>query len=383
MGAVFGMFAGFYYWIEKIVGLQYNSTLANIHFFVFFIGVNITFLPLHFLGLSGMPRRIIDYPDFYQGWNQIATWGSTISVLSAIIFFYVVYDMFVYGASAKKAPYAIGLLTQMQLCNVLLKTKGILKNSNSLVIKGLIFIIFADAPSAWQFGFQDPATSIMEGIVDIHHDIMFFIIWILVVVSWVLFEINFSKNKNTELNIMLPSKVQHNTTLEIVWTIIPCIILLLISIPSFSLLYAVEDLSIIESTVKIIGRQWYWSYELPGDNFDKKFDSVMLPETDLQMGCLRLLEVDARLLLPVERQLRLFITATDVLHSFAVPSLGVKLDACPGRLNQVALWIKRTGVYYGQCSEICGVNHAFMPIVIEAVEDEVYLKWLVPNKTYL
>ena len=165
--------------------------------------------------------------------------------------------------------------------------------------------------------------------------------------------------------------------LEIVWTLLPCVILLFIAVPSFSLLYAMEDLNTVESTLKIIAHQWYWSYELPIGSLEKKFDSVMLPEIVLQKGCLRLLEVDNRLLLPVERQLRLFITASDVLHSFAVPSLGIKLDACPGRLNQLALWVKRTGVYYGQCSEICGINHGFMPIVIEVVDDEVFIKWLV------
>jgi heme/copper-type cytochrome/quinol oxidase subunit 2 len=176
---------------------------------------------------------------------------------------------------------------------------------------------------------------------------------------------------------VLPTTIQHNTFLEIVWTLIPCVVLLLIAIPSFSLLYAVEDLNIIESTIKVIGNQWYWTYELPGENFEKIFDSILIPEDDLVEGHLRLLEVDERLMLPVEKQLRLFITASDVLHSWAVPSLGIKLDACPGRLNQIALFIKREGVYYGQCSEICGINHGFMPIVVEAVDVVQYLDWLI------
>ena len=149
-----------------------------------------------------------------------------------------------------------------------------------------------------------------------------------------------------------------------------------IAIPSFSLLYAVEDFTVIESTIKVIGNQWYWSYEIPSyNNYEKIFDSVMVPEVDLQEGYLRLLEVDNRLFLPIEKQLRLLITSTDVLHSWAVPSLGVKMDAVPGRLNQVSLWINRTGVYYGQCSEICGINHSFMPVVIEATELEHFLNW--------
>ena len=176
---------------------------------------------------------------------------------------------------------------------------------------------------------------------------------------------------------IIPNKVQHNTILEIIWTLIPCFILLLIAIPSFSLLYAVEDLNIIESTIKVIGNQWYWSYEIPTRVIDAKFDSVMIPEEDLKLGTLRLLEVDNRIFLPVETQIRMLVTSNDVLHSFAVPSLGVKIDACPGRLNQIAIWIQRMGVYYGQCSEICGINHAFMPIVVEAVSEYEFMEWLI------
>ena len=392
MGAVYAIFAGFYYWIEKIVGLQYNTLLANVHFTLFFIGVNVTFMPLHFLGLSGHPRRIPDQADFYQGWNEIATWGSSISIIATLIFFYVIFDMFVYGTAGRKAPYAIKVLTELRLAELLVSKT----NYKSIIIKNSSFFLFMDATHEWQFGFQDPATSLMEGIIDLHHDIMFFLIWIVVLVSFFIFEfvigtINFktllSKNEqikssfnNIELSTsILPTTIQHNTVLEIVWTLVPCLILLLIAVPSFSLLYAVEDLNIIESTIKIVGNQWYWTYELPGENFEKRFDSVMIPEEDLILGRLRLLEVDARLILPIEKQLRLFITASDVLHSWAVPSLGVKLDACPGRLNQVALWIKRSGVYYGQCSEICGINHGFMPIVVEAVDEGDFLEWLVPK----
>jgi cytochrome c oxidase subunit 1 len=378
MGAVFAIFAGFYYWIEKIIGLQYNIALANVHFTLFFIGVNITFMPLHFLGLAGHPRRIPDQADYYQGWNEIATWGSSISIVATLVFFYVVFDMFVYGISGRKSPYTIKLLTEMRLIELLL-----VKTNKSVSIKILSFFIFFDAPHEWQFGFQDPATTIMEGIIDLHHDIMFSLIWIVIVISFFIFEfvIGYSlplKSKKSSLDI-LPPEIQHNTKLEIIWTLIPCIVLFLISIPSFSLLYAIEDFNIIESTIKIIGNQWYWTYELPGENFDKKFDSVMVPEEDLILGRLRLLEVDTRLVLPIEKQLRLFITASDVLHSWAVPSLGVKMDACPGRLNQVALWIKRSGIYYGQCSEICGINHGFMPIVVEAVDEWTFLVWLMPS----
>lgn len=386
MGAVFGIFAGFYYWIEKITGLQYNNLLANIHFTLFFIGVNVTFMPLHFLGLSGHPRRIPDQADYYRGWNEIATFGSSISIIATLIFFYVIFDMFAYGITGRKSPYAIKVLTEMRLSKLLLFKK----QNKSISIKKLN--IFNDATHEWQFSFQDPATYLMEGIIDLHHDIMFFLIFIVVLVSFFIFEfvigsfneeiINDTLSKIQPAKIFLPPLVQHNTSLEIAWTLIPCVILLLIAVPSFSLLYAVEDLNIIESTIKIIGNQWYWTYELPCENFEKKFDSVMLLEEDLILGRLRLLEVDTRLILPIEKQLRLFITASDVLHSWAVPSLGVKIDACPGRLNQVALLIKRSGIYYGQCSEICGINHGFMPIVVEAVNEGDFLEWLIPKKSF-
>jgi len=396
MGAVFAIFAGFYYWIEKIVGFQYNKLLANIHFTLFFIGVNITFMPLHFLGLSGHPRRIPDQADYYQGWNEIATWGSSISIIATLLFFYIIFDIFAYGHLGKKAPYSLKILTQMQFFELINKSKLI--DVKKKVCSFLIIFNFQDATHEWQFGFQDPATSLMEGIIDLHHDIMFFLIWIVILVSFFIFEfvcgtfntnqlkavfngknIQSKSNKFLINSKIFPTKIQHNTILEIIWTLIPCLVLLLIAVPSFSLLYAIEDLNIIESTIKIIGNQWYWTYELPCENFEKKFDSVMIPEEDLVQGHLRLLEVDSRLVLPIEKQLRLFITASDVLHSWAVPSLGIKLDACPGRLNQIALWIKRTGIYYGQCSEICGINHGFMPIVVEGVTEENFLEWLIPK----
>jgi cytochrome c oxidase subunit 1 len=384
MGAVFAIFGGFYYWIEKIAGLEYDQVLANLHFILFFIGVNITFFPLHFLGLSGMPRRITDHPDFYQGWNWVSTLGSSISLIATLLFFYVVFDIFVYGKSAKKAPYAIKILTQMQISGILMKSQ----KTSSISFRGLFLLILSDSASSYQFGFQDPGTFLMEGIIDLHHDIMFFLIWVVVLVSFLMVEFIFGGLNKKKLEnkvflfdnfFLLPTKIQHNTFLEIVWTLIPCGILLLIAIPSFSLLYAVEDLNIIESTIKIIGNQWYWSYEIPCEFFEKKFDSVMICEQDLKYGHLRLLEVDERLKLPIEKQLRLFITASDVLHSFAIPSLGVKIDAAPGRLNQIALWIKRPGVYYGQCSEICGIQHAYMPIVVEAVDEALFLGWLIPK----
>jgi len=388
MGAVFAIFGGFYYWIEKITGLQYDNFMGKLHFIIFFIGVNVCFFPMHFLGLSGMPRRITDHADFYQGWNEIASIGSSISSLSTFIFVYIIFDMFVYGKNTVTAPYVIKALTKFELINLLFSTRT---NIDKIIIKGLSLYIYLDTPNEWQFGFQDPASSLMEGIIDLHHDLMYFLILIVIIVSFLLFEFTFgtyttfsSQDKNIvslhKSQPLLPTKVQHNTLLEIIWTLIPCIILLIIAVPSFSLLYVIEDLNIIEYSLKVIGNQWYWTYEFPCHLFEKKLDSVMITESDLVAGSLRLLEVDQRIVFPIEKQLRLFITATDVLHSFAVPSLGVKIDACPGRLNQIALFIKRRGIYYGQCSEICGINHAFMPIVIHAVDEQDFLEWLIPKK---
>ena len=177
--------------------------------------------------------------------------------------------------------------------------------------------------------------------------------------------------------------VVHAPTLEIIWTVIPAFILILIAIPSFSLLYTMDEVIDPLLTVKIIGHQWYWSYEFvnPVDYLEAvnahedidlapnvNFDSYMLADDDLIIGQLRLLEVDNRLKLPIEINIRLLITSGDVLHSWAVPSLGVKLDACPGRMNQTVLYMKRPSVFYGQCSELCGINHGFMPIVVEGID---------------
>ena len=398
MGAVFAIFGGFYYWIEKIIGLQYNYFLANIHFLLFFIGVNITFMPLHFLGMAGHPRRIPDQADQYINWNQISTFGSNISIIATLIFFYMLCDMFINGKSGRKNPFALKLLTQVLLLKTIVLIAKIhclhgywlsnySKNKNILFKLVNLNLIITDFNFSYKF--KDPGTALMEGIIDLHHDVCFFLIWIIILVFYILFEFIFDKKilyswdffkKFIYLNNQWqePTLIQHNTKLEIIWTLIPCIILLFIAIPSFSLLYAVEDLTIIEGTVKIIGNQWFWTYEIPCENYEKKFDSVMIPEEDLTFGHHRLLEVDNRLKLPIKKQFRLFITASDVLHSWAVPSLGLKLDACPGRLNQVALWIKRKGVYYGQCSEICGINHGFMPIVVETVpNNHEFFEWFL------
>ena len=240
--------------------------------------------------------------------------------------------------------------------------------------------VYQDAPEAWQMGFQDPATPVMQGIIDLHHDISFFMLIILVFVIWMLLRTLYHFR---ESNNPVPEKILHGTTIEIAWTIAPSLILVFIAIPSFALLYSMDEVVDPAVTVKAIGHQWYWSYEYSdynqSDEESVAFDSYMIPEDDLSVGQLRLLDVDNRVVVPANLHVRLIITSADVLHSWAVPSLGIKCDAVPGRLNQVSMFIKRQGVFYGQCSELCGANHGFMPIVVEAVSLQDYVAW-VANK---
>ena len=240
-----------------------------------------------------------------------------------------------------------------------------------------ILNIYADAPESFQYGFQDPATPVMIGLSNLHHDIMFLSILIMVSVSWVLAcaTNGFLEEKNS-----FPVNIVHASTLEVVWTIVPGLVLMVIAIPSFALLYAADELVDPAMTIKVVGHQWYWSYEYSDyetdDGDSLNFASYIVQEDDLAIGSLRLLEVDNRVVVPTNTHVRVIVTAADVLHCWAVPSFGFKIDACPGRLNQSSIFVQREGVYYGQCSEICGVNHGFMPIVVEAVSLDNYVSWI-------
>ena len=244
-------------------------------------------------------------------------------------------------------------------------------------MKNINFFIILDSSLSWQMYFQDPATPIMEGIINLHHDLMFFITFILFFVFVVIFRtlFFFNYNLNRSSNIIV-----HGTVIEIIWTVIPSIILIIVALPSFALLYSIDEVIDPSLTIKCIGHQWYWSYEYFDLNEEHQqilnFDSYMIQEDELLLGELRLLEVDNRIVLPVASHIRILITAADVLHSWAVPSLGIKVDACVGRLNETSLFVLREGVFFGQCSEICGVGHANMPIVVESVSVENYINWL-------
>jgi cytochrome c oxidase subunit 2 len=234
---------------------------------------------------------------------------------------------------------------------------------------------YCDAPELWQLGMQDPATPYAEGMLFFNNYLMYYVISIGLFVYWMIYA---SLNTNSKVS----AKFSHSNLLEIIWTIIPAVILVLIAIPSFSLLYSLDELSEPLVTVKVVGHQWYWSYEYSdylkktGTSATLNFDSYMINTDDLTFGSLRLLEVDNRLVLPIKTHIRLLVTSSDVIHSWAVPSFGIKADGTPGRLSQVSLYIKREGVYYGQCSEICGINHGFMPIVVRAVLPSKFVKWL-------
>ena len=229
----------------------------------------------------------------------------------------------------------------------------------------------AAQPEPWQLGFQPAATPAMEQLVSLH-DLLLWIItlislFVLVLLAWVV--VRFRASRNTS-----PSRRTHHTLLEITWTALPVLILVVIAIPSFKLLYFMDRAHEPEMTLKAIGNQWYWSYEYP-DNGDIAFGAYMVADADLQEGQPRLLTTDNAVVLPVQTDIRVLITATDVLHSWAVPAFGVKTDAVPGRINETWLRIEEPGMYYGQCSELCGDLHGFMPIMVRAVSKEEFDAW--------
>nr|YP_010449141.1 cytochrome c oxidase subunit II [Cheirogaleus medius]P98027.1 RecName: Full=Cytochrome c oxidase subunit 2; AltName: Full=Cytochrome c oxidase polypeptide II [Cheirogaleus medius]AAA20566.1 cytochrome oxidase II [Cheirogaleus medius]ACJ36172.1 cytochrome oxidase subunit II [Cheirogaleus medius]AIW64275.1 cytochrome c oxidase subunit II [Cheirogaleus medius]AIW80650.1 cytochrome oxidase subunit II [Cheirogaleus medius] len=219
-----------------------------------------------------------------------------------------------------------------------------------------------------QLGFQDAASPIMEELTYFHDHTLMIVFLISSLVLYI-------------ISLMLTTELTHTSTMdaqevETVWTILPAVILILIALPSLRILYMMDEITTPSLTLKTMGHQWYWSYEYT-DYENLCFDSYMTPSSDLKPGELRLLEVDNRVVLPTEMSIRMLISSEDVLHSWTVPSLGVKTDAIPGRLNQATLMTSRPGIYYGQCSEICGANHSFMPIVLELVPLKHFEEWLL------
>ncbi len=231
-------------------------------------------------------------------------------------------------------------------------------------------------PVPWQFGFQEAFSPVAHKM----HDFHTLLLWIITIISlfvlalMIYVAIRFNRKSNPT-----PSKTSHNTLIEIVWTVVPVLILIVIAIPSFSLLYFGDRVEKADMTLKAIGYQWYWGYEYV-DEDGLAFDAVMLEEDELKEGQPRLLATDNTIVLPVNQNIRLLVTAEDVLHSWAIPAFGVKMDAVPGRVNETWMRIEKEGMYYGQCSELCGARHGFMPIAIKAVSMEEYKAWLVKAK---
>ena len=237
-------------------------------------------------------------------------------------------------------------------------------------------------PQPWQMDFRPSATPVMDDIIDFHN--LLLVIEVLIVLFVLGLMVYICVKFNAKAN-PVPSKTTHNVFLEVVWTVIPIIILIVITVPSVKLLVFMDKApkEKVEMTLKVIGHQWYWSYEYP-DAGDLAFDSNIIPdeEIDASKGQIRLLEVDNRIAIPVDTTIRVLMTSDDVLHNWAVPAFGIKMDTVPGRINEA--WIRvpaaRAGVYRGQCSELCGVNHGYMPIVIEAKSKQDFAKWLIKAK---
>ncbi|MBJ26143.1 MAG: cytochrome c oxidase subunit II [Alphaproteobacteria bacterium] len=232
----------------------------------------------------------------------------------------------------------------------------------------------AQVPEDWQLGFQEAATPVMERIVSFN-DILF---WMCVIISLFVFVLlgilifKFNRKANPT-----PTKRSHNTVLEILWTVIPVVILVAIAVPSLRLLYYQDRAVDAEMTIKATGYQWYWSYEYPDIDAEFEITAVMIPEEELQEGQYRLLETDERVIVPVDTTIRMLVTADieDVIHAWSVPAFGVKIDAIPGRVNETWFRATKEGVFYGQCSELCGAYHAFMPIAVEVVSKKEYAEW--------
>ncbi len=231
-------------------------------------------------------------------------------------------------------------------------------------------------PWPWQWNYQAAASPVMERIASLtlilNIIIVLIVVFVTALVGYVAWRFRASRNP-------VPARWTHNSKLEIAWTTIPVLILVGIAFPSFDLLYYMDRTKEADMTLKVTGHQWYWSYEYPEQ--DLAFDSLMVPEEDLQPGQLRLLSTDNPVVLPVGVPIRIQMTSSDVIHAWAVPALGIKTDTVPGRLNETWVQIDRPGTFYGQCSELCGVNHGFMPIEIRAVPREQYQAWLDDAKT--
>ena len=280
-----------------------------------------------------------------------------------IILFHFLFKLYTFCQSVAKLTllsFAIRTTTIMKF--ILLSIFTFLLGSKAL----------AEQPKDWQLGFQKSVTSVMDDLVFMHDYILLPIItaisvFVLFLILYAVWKFKASKNPN-------PTKTSHNTLLEVLWTVIPCLILVVIAIPSFKLLYKQDVIPKADITIKAIGYQWYWGYEYPDQKI--AFEASMIETKDLKPGQPRLLATDKHVVAPVNKVVKVLITANDVLHAWALPAFGVKRDAVPGRINETWFKAEKEGIFYGQCSELCGIKHAFMPITVEVVSEEKYKEWV-------
>jgi cytochrome c oxidase subunit 2 len=240
------------------------------------------------------------------------------------------------------------------------------------IMVGFAGVAIAAEPQPWQLGFQSPVTPVAEQAHQFHDALLVIIavISLFVLVLLAIVVVRFNEKSNPT-----PSKTSHNTLIEVLWTVVPVLILVGIAIPSFRLMYFADRTEEAEMTIKAIGQQWYWSYEYPDyDNFT--FDALLVPEAELADPTKRLLETDTHVVVPVDTNVRLLTTGGDVIHSWAMPAFHVKVDSVPGHVNETWFRVTEEGTYYGQCSELCGVGHAYMPIVVEVVSKEKFAEWV-------
>ena len=280
-----------------------------------------------------------------------------------IILFHFLFKLYTFCQSVAKLTllsFAIRTTTIMKF--ILLSIFTFLLGSKAL----------AEQPKDWQLGYQKSVTSVMDDLVFMHDYILLPIItaisvFVLFLILYAVWKFKASKNPN-------PTKTSHNTLLEVLWTVIPCLILVVIAIPSFKLLYKQDVIPKADVTIKAIGYQWYWGYEYPDQKI--AFEASMIETKDLKPGQPRLLATDKHVVVPVNKVVKVLITANDVLHAWALPAFGVKRDAVPGRINETWFKAEKEGIFYGQCSELCGIKHAFMPITVEVVSEEKYKEWV-------
>jgi len=233
-------------------------------------------------------------------------------------------------------------------------------------------LAWAEGPQPWEMGMQPPATPVKDRLTSFHDELLvitsLITLFVLGLLLYVIVRFHHERHP-------VPTRTSHNTVIEMLWTVVPVLILVIIAIPSFKLMYYMDRVPNPDMTIKVTGHQWYWTYQYP-DQAGLSFDSNLIPEADLKSGQKRLLDVDNPLVVPVDTVIRVYVTGTDVIHSWFVPSFGVQEYAVVGRLNESWMKVEQPGVYYGQCNQICGINHAFMPIEIRAVSKDDFQRWL-------